>query len=625
MVTREHLETLVQLSQSFNSTIDLDPLLHRILDLTLSVTEAEAGALWIVEDESLRCTHAAGPARDSLLGQTRPVSEGALGEALRTGAAVVVADALDDERYADYRDGTFRTRSAVTIPLVSVDGTLGVIELVNDVGGKDEFAPEDVAFLEMLADDAAAALRNARLFEAERRARNLKALLEVSHEVTTTFDLERLLFSIVNLAGRAVRFERCALAVWEGEELQLRAISGEAHVDRKATLVRDLERFLTWVAGRAEPLVLPDTAADDDTARTVRRSFDDYLAASRARGVLVLPIADAEGEIGQILFEFAEPGMLDEWTREAAGLLANQAALSIRNAQLYAGVPFISWLEPLAQKRRALMALPGRAWLRYAAAAVALLLVLGFVRLPLRVTAADAAIHAAVQRPARAGVAGTIAEIHVREGEAVTTGQLVATLRSDALQLRLVEAEGELRLAEREALAAEAAGSAAGAAAARQRATQLRSALALLREEANLLRVTAPASGIVLTPLLEERVGSYRLAGEPVLWIGDRDSAEIRLRVRQQDVAEIVERDRVRVRVAARPELRFDGVVATIAPLADLEGGNAYYTVRAILDNTEGVLRPGMTARARVLTQPQPVGYLLLRRPWRFLRMHLWW
>lgn len=627
VVTRQHLETLVQLSQSFNSTIDLDPLLSRILELTLGVTDSEAGALWIVEGGALRCTHALGPASGRLVGTVQPVDAGAAGEAVRQRAPVVVDDALSDDRFAAYRDTStgFRTRSAVCIPLISVNGPLGVIELVNDVGGKDEFAADDIAFLELLADDAAAALRNARLIDAERRARNLRALLEVSHEVTTTFDLERLLVSLVNLAGRAVRFERCAIAVWQGEELQLRALSGEAHVDRKLGATRTLERFMLWAAERHDTLAVDDVAAEDDVARALRRSFGEYLESSRARGLLALPVADAEGELGLLLFEFPQPGMLDQWTQEAAGLLANQAALSIRNAQLYANVPFISWLEPLAQKRRALMSLPGRAWLRYGAAAAAVAVLLVAVRVPLRIGAADADIHAAVQRPVRAGVAGTIAEILVREGDAVTAGQAVALLRSDALQLRLVATEGEVRLAEREALAAEANGSATAAAAARARATQLRYALAVLRQEEDLLRVTAPTSGTVLTPRLEERVGSYRVAGEPLLWVGGRDSAEVRLRVRQQDIAEIAEGDRVRVRVAARPDLRFDGVVAAIAPLADVDGRDAYYTVRAILDNSDGVLRPGMTARARVLSQPQPLGYVLFRRPWRFLRMNLWW
>jgi GAF domain-containing protein/multidrug resistance efflux pump len=628
VVTREHLETLVQLSEAFNSTLDLAPLLERILAVTLSVTDSEAGTLWVVEPGGLRCVEAAGPARERLLGMMLATGEGAAGEAVATASAVVVPDAIDDVRFAAYRDnaGGFRTRSVVSIPLIAAGEPLGVIELVNDVGGKDEFAPADIAFLELLADDAAAALRNARLLDVERRARNLKALLEVSHEVTTTFDLQRVLGSIVNLAGRAVRFQRCAMAIWEGTELRVRAISGEPEVDRKTTPVVALEKFLLWSAQRHEVLAIPDvTAEDDSTASVLRRSFDGYLETTRLRGLLVLPVADAEGELGQLLFEFPEPDMLDEWTREAAALLANQAALSIRNAQLYADVPFISWLEPLAQKRRALAALPRAAWLRYGGIAAVLFAVLFGVRLPLHVGVEDAQVHAALQRPARAGVAGTLAEVLVHEGEAVTAGQVLATLRSDALQLRMVTAEGELRAAQREALANDAAGRAAGAAAARLRETQLRSALVVLQQEADQLRVVAPIAGIVMTPRLAERIGSYHVAGESVLWIGDPDSAEIRMRVRQQDIARVAPRDPVRMRVSARPELRFEGTVAGIAPLADLVAGQAYYTVRATLDNSAGVLRPGMSARARVYTQARPLGYLMLRRPWRFIRMNLWW
>jgi multidrug efflux pump subunit AcrA (membrane-fusion protein) len=81
----------------------------------------------------------------------------------------------------------------------------------------------------------------------------------------------------------------------------------------------------------------------------------------------------------------------------------------------------------------------------------------------------------------------------------------------------------------------------------------------------------------------------------------------------------------VRVRVAARPDVRFDGVVAAIAPLAEDVAGQPSYTVRATLPNPDGILRPGMTARARILTGPVPLIQMLVRRPWQFVRLHLWW
>src|SRR5690606_17059170 len=128
------------------------------------------------------------------------------------------------------------------------------VQLVNDVSGKDEFDERDVVFLQAFADDAAAALRKAQLLDEERRARNLKSLIEVSQEITATFDTERILLSIVNLAGRAVPFERCVLALHEGGGLRVRAISAQPTVDRRSEAVRRLEEFLLWAAERREAL-----------------------------------------------------------------------------------------------------------------------------------------------------------------------------------------------------------------------------------------------------------------------------------------------------------------------------------------------------------------------------------
>ena len=85
------------------------------------------------------------------------------------------------------------------------------------------------------------------------------------------------------------------------------------------------------------------------------------------------------------------------------------------------------------------------------------------------------------------------------------------------------------------------------------------------------------------------------------------------------------EGDRVRVRVPARPEIRYEGTVQAIAPLAESVDGQPLYTVRALLDNSGGILRAGMSARGRVYTRGRALGYVLLRRPWRWIRIHLWY
>lgn len=624
----QHLRQLLLVSSEINSTLEIVDLLPRILHVVLDTLEAEAASIWIVDGDILRCEEAEGGMDQLIEGLELPLGAGFVGDVVRKGEPVLVSDASSDPRFLHQVDEAtgFATRSVMAVPLIVRGETVGALEVLNKRTGSGHFEKIDLAFLTALADDAAAAVRNAKALAAERKARDLKALLEVSHEITSTFDVDRVVLSLVNLAGRAIPFQRCILGLHQEETLRIAGISGETTIDRKAAAVRDLERFLLWAAERGRELQIVDLSDDDDDdAREIRSKFPGYLEQSGAGSLLALPVADSEGRIGLLLFEFARADGFGEWEREAAGLLANEAALALRNAQLYANVPFISWLEPLAERKARLATIPGATWMRYGAVAMAVLLALVLIRLPLRVSAAEAEIRAAVQRPARATVGGVIDLISVREGHRVERGEAIARVLDEELLRRVRDAEGAFQLARREELSAEARGDAAAASMARIRRSERASTVELLRRQADASWVLAPASGVVLTRRLEERLGSYVPPGAPVAWVGDPEWVEVELLVPQKEIGEVRLGDRVRARVSAHPTVTFRGEVTEIAPGAVDLNGDAVFAVRAILDNSDGLLLPGMEARARVHTRSRPLGWLIVRRPWRWTRMNLWW
>lgn len=624
----EQLRLLIRISHELNSTLEIDALLPRVLDRVMQATQAEGGSLWLLDGETLRCHVARGCVAEVLPQVEIPLGAGILGDAVRRPASMLVREVQDDDRFLHQIDelASFETQSVIAVPLVCRGEVLGGIEVLNERAENGVFEAEHRLFLEALADDAAAAIRNARLFEAERQAHDLAALLEVSREIASTFDLDRILVSAVNLAGRAVPFDRCVLALWQEGELQVRAISGERNVDRKTAAARELERVLRWTAERGGEVFVADLDdPSDERAARIHERFPAYLEESGTRGFFHVPVQDAEGSLGALHFEFASPHRLSDWGREAATLLANQVALALRNAQLYAGVPFISWLEPLAERRKKLATVPGSIWLRWGAGALAVVLALALIRVPLRLAASEAGVRAAVQQPVRAAIGGIVDAVWAEEGQQLAAGVPVLRIRDEALLRRLREVETGLELADREAMAAHARGDAAAAALARVRAAGLTDALGLLRREAERAQVLAPAAGIVLTPRLHELVGSWVAPGQPLAWIGDPGDVEIELRMRQDDLGDIRVGDRVRAKVNAHPTVTFEGRIIAIAPRAETVAGTPTYAVRALLDNREGLLRPGMSASAKVITPPRPLASFLLRRPWRWLRMTFWW
>lgn len=628
-LTAPQLRQLVTLSQQFNATINLHELLPHILRLVVETLDAEGGSIWTLAGDTLRCEVWDGPGADRMVGAELPNGIGFVGDAARRGKPVRVVEAASDDRHLPQLDEAtgFQTRSVLAVPLLARGEIIGAMEVANDRHTEDGvFEEHQLAFLLAVADDAAAAISNARLFEAEKQARDLRALLDFTHEITSTFDIERIQLSIVNLAGDAIRFDRCVLATWEDETLRVRAISGEQTVDRKSSAVQDAEQLMLWCLERGEEFAVPSlTDGDDENATELTKKFRRYLEESGAQGLLVESIHDGEGRLGALLFEFRRSGALTSWGQKAAQLLTKEAALALRNAELYAGVPFISWLEPLARRRRQLATLPRSSWLKSGAIALVVLGALTLVRLPLRIGAARATVRSAVQLPIRAGVAGIVEQMLVAEGDAVQAGTPIARLRDEADLLQQQETAGALQLAQRQVLAADASGDARGAALARVRVAAASDALTVLRQQEQRTLVRAPTDGIILTPHLEEKVGSYLDAGAVIAWVGEPDWVEVELQVSQSDVGDVAINDRVRVRVSAYPAITFQGRVRSIAPQADVDGGSPVYTVRAVLDNRLHMLRPGEEVRAKVWTRSRPIGYLLIRRPWRWLELNSWW
>ena len=86
--------------------------------------------------------------------------------------------------------------------------TVGAIQVTNKITGNGVFDERDRDLLEGVAAFAAIALRNAQLHAAEKRAGDLALLLDISREITATLDLDRVLQSVVNLASRALPFDR---------------------------------------------------------------------------------------------------------------------------------------------------------------------------------------------------------------------------------------------------------------------------------------------------------------------------------------------------------------------------------------------------------------------------------
>jgi HlyD family secretion protein len=141
--------------------------------------------------------------------------------------------------------------------------------------------------------------------------------------------------------------------------------------------------------------------------------------------------------------------------------------------------------------------------------------------------------------------------------------------------------------------------------AARGQLSQAESALALARSRLKEARIEAPRSGIVLRKNLE--VGEIANPGVSILTLVDPAEVWVRAYVPEEDVGRIKVGDPARVRVDSYPGRVFAGRIGEIASEAEFtprnvqtkkERVNLVFRIKVVVDNRDGILKPGMPADA---------------------------
>ena len=623
----ERLRLLYTTTLEFNASLDFDEVLKRVFHRVVAAVGAQGGSIWIAEGDQLRCRLVVGKASRTLLDTTEPIASAFRDDPLLGGRSSIVSDATGEHSSEILTRMTtdFVALTAMSAAMVADDVTVGKIEMLNKSTGAGIFDERDRELLEGLATSAALALRNAQLHLAGKQAHDLAIILEISREITSTLNLDRVLQSVVNLAGKALPFDQAAIGIFVKGECVIRAIAGEEKVDPKADRTQRLAAWGQYTARNGEVFYLSDRESpSSDAEAAFARLFGPELEAEGLRSGFYLPLKDEQGVLGVLMFESQTPDFLLPRQRELAEILANQTTVALRNAELYAQVPMVDALGALAAKKRALMAVPRGRLLGYAALGVAALLAVTVIRWPLGVAGEAPVFRAMGFVEVRTMVAGVVERVMVREGMNVPRAAPLATLRDAELSADRAAAEAAASGADQMASAAESRANTAEARMQRVRAVALRQEIALVDEEIAATVIRAPVSGTVLTPRPEDRVGTTLAAGDAIVSLGRTDSLELDFGVEQREIGRVTPDAVVRVRVDALPQRTFEGRVTFIGGASATSSGDVFFPVRAILANPDALLKPGMAAHAKVLTANASTLDRIFRGPIRWLRL-TWW
>lgn len=169
---------LIEISSDLSSTLDLDMLLHEIVDAAADVTESKAASIILYDDGAKDLYFQASTDLDAPLmtGVSVPLEGSIAGTIFTSKKPMVINDATEDPRHFQ-GVSEYQIESILGVPMITKDKVIGVLESLNKLEGS--FSEDDTELLLALASQAAVAIENARLFQQS------DLIAEMVHELRT--------------------------------------------------------------------------------------------------------------------------------------------------------------------------------------------------------------------------------------------------------------------------------------------------------------------------------------------------------------------------------------------------------------------------------------------------------
>jgi len=166
---------LLEAGRAMNSLLDLPELLQTVLRSACELLDANGGSVMLVEGDELVTLCVRG--REEAVGARLRLGEGVAGHVALRREPVLIDGYVDPHEFPGLADREPYVESAMSLPLIHRDEVVGVLN-VNAAAGR-AFTEYDLRAVAVFAEQAASAVANARLYEAERA--HVAELIELRH------------------------------------------------------------------------------------------------------------------------------------------------------------------------------------------------------------------------------------------------------------------------------------------------------------------------------------------------------------------------------------------------------------------------------------------------------------
>jgi signal transduction histidine kinase len=328
----DKLRRLLDVGTALVSELDPDAVLRRILEEAVELTDARYAAIGVLDESRSSLgrflTLGMDEATQRSIG-AKPRGRGLLGVLIEDPRPLRVAEVSEHPLSYGFPPAHPPMRNFLGVPIIIREEAWGNLYLA-EKRSDEAFSDQDEEAVTVLAQWAATAIDNARLYESseqrrdllERAVRSLEAARDIADAISGMPDLDRVLELIVK-RGRALVSARTVLILLrEGEELVIAASAGHA-VDARGRRIPIARSTSGQILRRGQPERIADVASR-------LRITPEQLGVPDAHSALLVPMVHRGAGLG-VLAAFDRGPDAGTFTAEDEQLLRT-FAVSAANA-----------------------------------------------------------------------------------------------------------------------------------------------------------------------------------------------------------------------------------------------------------------------------------------------------
>lgn len=434
---------------------------------------------------------------------------------------------------------------------------------------------------------------------------------------------QQVLFEVCNDLRHRLGCSRVAIGLVDQSVVRLAALSEAATFEKGSPLSRAYAAAMEEVLDHGAVVSCATTVTTAGMTLNEWPRHADLLEQSGASRVFSIPMLHGMDCIGVITLERTGDTVFNEadhiWMDAFATLFT-----SIAEQRRAAERSSIGRLAHEAKELQVRLFGPGHLlWKTAGSLMVLFVAIMVLLHVEYRV-AAKTVIEGDIQRVAAAPFEGFIGSSHVRAGDTVRKGQILARLDDRDLiveQARWASERDQYDNKLREAMANHdlTAVQVVGA--------QLRQAeaqLALVTEKINRASLVAPYDGVVVSGDLSQQIGTPVESGKKLFEIAPLQRYRVILQVDEREIRHVTigQKGRLVISGIAGDPLPF--TVAKVTSVATAQDGKNFFRVEAQLQHASERLRPGMEGVGKVEVGERQLWWIVTHSFTDWLRLALW-